>query len=93
MPSVLPDKTAGCSSAPAQRALIDSLPPMLKQAPISSKSLRVYVACGGDANAAAERLCQHPNSVRNRVNRARAVLAMEDATDKQLFAYLSMIFL
>ncbi len=45
-------------------------------------------------NAAAERLCQHPNSVRNRVNcRARAVLAMEDATDKQLFAYLSMIFL
>ena len=57
------------------------------------ESLRVYVACGGDANAAAERLCQHPNSVRNRVNRARAVLAMEDATDKQLFAYLSMIFL
>ena len=51
------------------------------------------VACGGDVNAAAERLCQHPNSVRNRVNRARAVLAMEDATDKQLFAYLSMIFL
>lgn len=39
------------------------------------ESLRVYVACGGDANAAAERLCQHPNSVRNRVNRARAVLA------------------
>ena len=57
------------------------------------ESLRVYVACGGDANAAAERLCQHPNSVRNLVNRARAVLAMEDATDKQLFAYLSMIFL
>lgn len=55
--------------------------------------MRVYVACGGDVNAAAERLCQHPNSVRNRVNRARAVLAMEDATDKQLFAYLSMIFL
>lgn len=57
------------------------------------ESMRVYVACGGDVNAAAERLCQHPNSVRNRVNRARAVLAMEDATDKQLFAYLSMIFL
>ncbi len=87
MPSVLPDKTAGCSSAPAQRALIDSLPPMLKQAPISSR------ACGSTWLAAAERLCQHPNSVRNRVNRARAVLAMEDATDKQLFAYLSMIFL
>lgn len=57
------------------------------------ESLRVYVACGGDATLAAERLCQHPNSVRNRVNRARAVLAMEDATDKQLFAYLAMIFL
>lgn len=57
------------------------------------KSMRVYVECGGDAALAAERLCQHPNSVRNRVNRARAVLAMEDATDKQLFAYLSMIFL
>lgn len=57
------------------------------------KSMRAYVECGGDATLAAERLCQHPNSVRNRVNRARAVLAMEDATDKQLFAYLSMIFL
>lgn len=57
------------------------------------ESLRVYVACGGDATLAAERLCRHPNSVRNRVNRARAVLAMEDATDKQLFAYLAMIFL
>ncbi|MEC4273466.1 helix-turn-helix domain-containing protein [Adlercreutzia sp. R25] len=57
------------------------------------ESMRVYVECGGETALAAERLCQHPNSVRNRVNRARAVLAMEDATDKQLFAYLSMIFL
>lgn len=93
MPSVLPDKTAGCSSAPAQRAL-DRLAASDAEAGSNLvESLRVYVACGGDANAAAERLCQHPNSVRNRVNRARAVLAMEDATDKQLFAYLSMIFL
>ncbi|MEC4175772.1 helix-turn-helix domain-containing protein [Adlercreutzia sp. R7] len=57
------------------------------------ESMRAYVECGGETTLAAERLCQHPNSVRNRVNRARAVLAMENATDKQLFAYLSMIFL
>lgn len=57
------------------------------------ESLQVYVTCGGDVNATAARLCQHPNSVRNRVSRARAVLSMEDATDKQLFAYLAMLYL
>ena len=109
MPSVLPDKTAGCSSRAAPPGLIARRAGLRERAGAGSldrlaasdaeagsnlvESLRVYVACGGDANAAAERLCQHPNSVRNRVNRARAVLAMEDATDKQLFAYLSMIFL
>lgn len=57
------------------------------------ESMRVYVECGGETALAAERLCQHPNSMRNRLNRARTVLAMEKATDKQLFAYLAMLYL
>lgn len=57
------------------------------------ESMEAYVACGGDVGATAERLFQHPNSVRNRLIRVRAVLAMEEVTDKELFAYLAMVFL
>ena len=57
------------------------------------ESMGVYVTCGGDVTAAAVLLAQHPNSMRNRINRARKVLSLENATDKELFAYLAMIYL
>lgn len=57
------------------------------------RSMAVYVACGGDINRTAETLCQHPNSVRNRLAHTREALSLGDATDKELFAYLSMVYL
>lgn len=58
-----------------------------------TKSMGAYVDCGGDINRTAEALCQHPNSVRNRLAHAREALSMGDATDKEFFAYLSMLYL
>lgn len=58
-----------------------------------TKSMAAYIDCGGDINRTAEALCQHPNSVRNRLAHTREALSMDDATDKELFAYLSMLYL
>ena len=56
-------------------------------------SMAAYVDCGGDINQTAAMLCQHPNSLRNRLANARKALSMDAATDKELFAYLSMLYL
>ncbi len=57
------------------------------------QSMRAYVAAGGRTEDAASLLSQHPNSMRNRLARARSVLSLAQATDKEFFAYLAMLFL
>lgn len=56
-------------------------------------SMETYVACGGDVNAAAAALHQHPNSLRNRLRRTREVLDVEALGDREFFAFLAMMFL
>ncbi len=56
-------------------------------------SMRSFVACGGSISATAEALHLHPNSVRNRVAKAKEVLGMDDSTDRVFFAFLTVMFL
>lgn len=55
--------------------------------------LRTYVTCAGSVPRTAAALHQHPNSVRNRINRARRILSCESMNERALFAYFSIIFL
>ena len=43
--------------------------------------------------AAAEQLHQHPNTVRYRLRRAKAVLDMPDAPDREFAFLLGLVFL
>ena len=47
----------------------------------------------GDVRAAAEALHQHPNTVRYRLRRAKAVLGMPDAPDREFAFLLGLVFL
>ena len=47
----------------------------------------------GDVRAAAEALHQHPNTVRYRLRRAKAVLDMPDAPDREFAFLLGLVFL
>ena len=58
-------------------------------APTAEALARAY----GDVRAAAEQLHQHPNTVRYRLRRAKAVLGMPDAPDREFAFLLGLIFL
>lgn len=54
---------------------------------------RAFAEACGDVRAAADALFQHPNTVRYRLHKLKAVLSMEDATDRQLARFLMLVFL
>lgn len=58
-------------------------------APTAEALARAY----GDVRAAAEQLHQHPNTVRYRLRRAKAVLGMPDAPDREFAFLLGLVFL
>lgn len=47
----------------------------------------------GDVKSTADALYQHPNTVRYRIKRIKAVLGMDDASDRELVVFLSLVFL
>lgn len=51
------------------------------------------VRAQGDVRAAAEKLFQHPNTIRYRLRKAKALLAMEGASDRLFISYLGLVFL
>lgn len=54
---------------------------------------RAFAGAYGDVSVAADRLYQHPNTVRYRLRRIRQLLGMEDASDRELLAFLIVAFL
>lgn len=52
-----------------------------------------FAASCGDVRMAAERLGQHPNTVRYRLRRARDVLGMPEASDRELARFLAFVAL
>ena len=58
-------------------------------APTAEALARAY----GDVRAVAEALHQHPNTVRYRLRRAKAVLGMPDAPDREFAFLLGLVFL
>lgn len=56
-------------------------------------TMRCFVACAGAAPAVAETLHLHPNSVRNRVTKAKEVLGRQGASDRVFYAFLVLVFL
>ena len=57
------------------------------------QTARAFVHCSGDIADTAEHLHQHPNTVRYRLRRIRALLDMNDARDRELLVFLSLAFL
>lgn len=57
------------------------------------KTAEAFAACYGEVRACAEALFQHPNTVRYRLKKIKEVLAMEEATDRELAALLFLVFL
>ena len=58
-------------------------------APTAEALARAY----GDVRAAAEQLHQHPNTVRYRLKKIKEVLSVQDATDRELAALLTLAYL
>lgn len=54
---------------------------------------RQFVRSHGDVAAAAQHLHQHPNTVRYRLRRVRALLDMDGARDRELLVFLSLMYL
>lgn len=57
------------------------------------KTAEAFAASYGEVRACAEALFQHPNTVRYRLKKIKEVLAMEEATDRELAALLFLVFL
>lgn len=54
---------------------------------------RAFAGACGDVRATAEALYQHPNTVRYRLRKLKAVLGMPEATDRELARFLGLVFL
>lgn len=54
---------------------------------------RAIADAAGDVRAAAEALFQHPNTVRYRLRKLKAIFNMEEATDRDLARFLMLVFL
>ncbi len=52
-----------------------------------------FVNTMGDVKAAADELYQHPNTVRYRLRKIKALLGMTDASDRELMVFLTLVFL
>lgn len=57
------------------------------------ETARAFVHEAGDISGAAAYIHQHPNTVRYRLKRVRSLLKMEDATDRELLMFLTVLFL
>ena len=57
------------------------------------RTAAAFAAAYGDIRAAAEALCQHPNTVRYRLRKIKAALDMADASDRELAQLLGLVFL
>ena len=57
------------------------------------ETARAFVRSSGDIPETAAYIHQHPNTVRYRLKRVRALLNMEDATDRELLMFLTVMFL
>ena len=53
-------------------------------------TLSAYAAAHGSVEQAAKRIYQHPNTVRNRVKKARALLALNDDWYEQIFILMGL---
>lgn len=54
---------------------------------------RAFAAAYGEVSRTAEALFQHPNTVRYRLKKIKDVLAVQDATDRELAALLQLTYL
>lgn len=57
------------------------------------ETARAFVRAFGSFADAADLLHQHPNTVRYRLKRVRVLLNMEDASERELLAFLTLMFL
>ena len=53
-------------------------------------TLSAYAAAHGSVEQAAKRIYQHPNTVRNRVKKARALLALDGDWYEQIFILMGL---
>lgn len=56
-------------------------------------TLRAFLACGGEVSATAERLYQHPNTIRYRLRKVKALVGDATLTDRRLLVVVSLMFL
>lgn len=54
---------------------------------------RAFMRLHGDVGAVAVELCQHPNTIRYRLKKLKSILGLDDATDRELVAFLGIVFL
>lgn len=54
---------------------------------------RALVRTQGDVREVAEHLFQHPNTIRYRLRKAKALMAMEGMSDRLFISYLGLVFL
>ncbi len=54
---------------------------------------KTFVAHTGDVNTTAAALYQHPNTIRYRLRKIKALLGLSDASDRELLLFLNLVFL
>ena len=47
----------------------------------------------GDIKVAADELFQHPNTVRYRLRKVKALMGMPEVSDRELMVFLTLVFL
>lgn len=57
------------------------------------ETAREFVRAFGGVKDAAESLFQHPNTVRYRLRKIKALMGMPDASDRELMVFLAFVFL
>ena len=59
----------------------------------SMKTAQTYANLHGDIGAVAEKLCQHPNTIRYRLKKIKDLLGLADISDRELASFLTVVFL
>lgn len=57
------------------------------------KTAQTYANLHGDIGAVAEKLCQHPNTIRYRLKKIKELLGLADISDRELASFLTVVFL
>ena len=57
------------------------------------KTAQTYANLHGDIGAVAEKLCQHPNTIRYRLKKIKDLLGLADISDRELASFLTVVFL